>query len=186
MKLAEFITLDPMFYLAMGITPDAVPETEILFVVYRGHEPKWGTLTAAMPGSFCIKDSVVAEKTEFSTEIVCVCDREEDAKRIVTEKNAALGPNDVHFKYHGELMFSGLYAGFDVSQLETVAVITDSEHEYSVSRIEPVYALMNEEAVLKKVDRNNSEKNTVRLYKPESACFVPYVEASAREMCSLS
>lgn len=177
---------DPFVEMDFGFEPGSTPDTDMVFVVYRGHEYKWGTIPSIMPGTYFIKDTDVASNTEYRTEIVCACDSEDDARWIVQEKNRSLGRDDVHYKYHGEMMYSGLYPGFDISQLETVAVILDSEFEYTVPRIEPVYAFNSEETILAKTAKRNESYADVRLHNPEKVHFVPFVESNVDKSTSLS
>lgn len=184
MRFDEFITPDPLFDLTLGVDPDNSPDTQIVFVVYRGHETNWGTLSAIMPGSFAVQDSDVANETPFETEVICVCDAEDDAKRIVAEKNALLGPDDVQYKYHGEFFFNGLYAGFDMSQLETLAVILDVVDEYTIPVFEPVYVFQNKEMIMAKLEDKAKKLENTCWTAFETVSFVPYVPAIDRNRWS--
>lgn len=145
------IKSNPFIEMEFGFEPGSTPDADLIYVVYRGHEPNLdGTLGEFNGGYKYVKDSEAAGKKVFPAEVICAFTEEADAQKRVCELNSTLGEDDVHYKYHGLLMATSSYAGLDINDVSTLGVVLIRSDECLLLEIEPVYSYQSEEVLEKK------------------------------------
>lgn len=151
---------NPFVEMEFGFTPGNTPEFDMLYVVYRGHEPKpKGRMCERFGGFQYVRDSAEADDTICPVEVLCVFTEEADAQKKVNELNSNLNSNDVHFKYQGYMMMSGKYAGFAIEDVSTVGVVTMKDDEYSCIDILPVFWDSPEEKIAEQFENEYGSEN---------------------------
>lgn len=142
MKSNPFVEMD------LGFAPGSTPDTDMIYVVYRGHEPKFGTLAGVFGGYKYVNDTEAAKKKDYPVELICAFTDEADARRKVDELNSTLGEDDVHYKYHGEILVSCNFGGMNIEEVSTLGIIMNKGDKYSVNEVYPVYSYLSEEQIV--------------------------------------
>ena len=176
---------DPMFEIACGLTPGAMPPTEILYVVYRGHETNTtGCLKIACGGIGFVKDTDVAKKKNCECTILCAYTDENDAQNKVLELNQKLIEDDVKYKYQGVWFMP--HPEIETEQVEEVALqYTDTEIEYSADGTRKEYSrvllstanavsyLNSKESILKRFEESCFSKESKNFGPANKIIFIP-------------
>lgn len=142
MKSNPFVEMD------LGFAPGSTPDTDMSYVVYRGHEPKFGTLAGVFGGYKYVNDTDAAKKKDYPVELICAFTDEADAQRKVDQLNSTLGEDDVQYKYHGEILVSCNFGGMNIDDVSTLGIIMNKGDKYSVNEVCPVYSYLSEEQII--------------------------------------
>ena len=151
---------NPFVEMEFGFVPGNSPEFDMLYVVYLGHEQKpKGRMCERFGGFQYVRDTIEADKKACPVKVVCVFTEEADAQKKVTELNSNLNKNDVHFKYQGQMMMTGMYAGLSIENVSTVGVVTMRDDEYSCIDIKPVCWNLAEEKITEQFENEYGSEN---------------------------
>ena len=113
---------DPMFEIACGITPNSLPESEEIYVVYMGLEDEHaGTIQRALGGIGYVTDSGNVKQQACRTRIISAYETESDAQNAVDLLNAKISSDAIQYKYRGIILMP--HPEIPTKQIADVAIV---------------------------------------------------------------